>query len=150
MTLFDIGYVYRISAMCLILGSTRVSWFGCSWILVLRLSYKSKIIAVITPWGVYQILGCAFGISTALGEYQAQMAHVVLEEFYLKGCIVYIDDTVIHGADLESFLSDQALGRMISYNVRLKPSKCYFGLEEIEFLGHIFTAKGMRLSNARV
>jgi hypothetical protein len=105
----------------------------------------SKIMAVITSWGVYRFSACPFGISTAPGEYQAQMAHVVLEEFYLKGCIVSIDDTVIHGADLESFLSvlDQVLCRMISYNVQLKSSKCYFG-------NHIFNAKGRRLSDARV
>jgi hypothetical protein len=81
-------------------------------------------------------LACSFGISTAPGEYQARMANVVLGEFYLKGCIIHIDDTVIHGADLESSLSvlDQVLRRMVSYNVRLKPSMCYFGFEEIEFL----------------
>jgi hypothetical protein len=42
--------------------------------------------------------------------------------------------TVIYGVD--SFLTtlDQVLGQMVRYNVRLKPSKCSFGMERIEFL----------------
>ena len=65
---------------------------------------SSKVTAIITPWGVYRFLACPFGISTAPGEYQARMAHVVLKDFYLNGAIVYIDDTVIYGRNVEDFL----------------------------------------------
>jgi hypothetical protein len=87
---------------------------------------SSKITAIITPWGVYRFLACPFGISTAPGEYQARMAHEILREFYLDGAIVYIDDTVIYGTDVDNFLSilDKVLEQMVRYNVRLKPSKC--------------------------
>jgi hypothetical protein len=80
------------------------------------------------------------------------MAHIILQEFYLNGAIVYIDDTVIYGSCVESFLTvlNQVLERMVKFNVRLKPSKCYFGYEEIEFLGHVFNLSGMRLSDSRV
>ena len=47
--------------------------------------------------GVYRFLLFPFGISTAPGEYQARLAHQVLEGFYLNGSVVYIDDTVIYG-----------------------------------------------------
>jgi hypothetical protein len=64
------------------------------------------------------------------GEYQARIQEI-LKPFYLKGAIVYIDDTVIYGADFDSFLSilDQVLGEMARHNVRLKASKCFFGME---------------------
>jgi hypothetical protein len=60
------------------------------------------------------------------------MAHVILEPYFLNGAIVYIDDTVIYGTDVENFLSvlNMVLTRMVQYNVRLKPSKCSFGMEE--------------------
>jgi hypothetical protein len=98
---------------------------------------------------VYRFLACPFGISTAPGEYQARMAHEVLQGYYLDGCIVYIDDTVIYGKTPETFLSvlDSVLGVMTAYNVRLKPSKCFFGMTSIEFLGHIFDKDGSRLSD---
>ena len=45
---------------------------------------------------------------------------------------------------------DQVLAQMVRANVRLKPSKCSFGMESIEFLGHVFDAEGVKLSEARV
>ena len=63
--------------------------------------------AIITPFGVYPYLACPFiffGISTSPGEYQARMAHQILQEFYLNSAVVYIDDTVIYGVNLGTFL----------------------------------------------
>ena len=55
---------------------------------LLRLDKESsRVTAIITPWGVYRFLACPFGISTAPGEYQARMAHKVLEG-YLNGAVV--------------------------------------------------------------
>jgi Reverse transcriptase (RNA-dependent DNA polymerase) len=115
----------------------------------LRLSEESsKITTIIAPWGVYRFLACPFGISTAPGEYQARMAHEILKEYYLDEAIVYIDNTVIYGANVDSFLItlEQVLGQMVRYNNRLKPSKCSFGMESIEFLGHLFDKEGSRLT----
>ena len=38
----------------------------------------------------------------------------------------------------------------MEFNVRLKPSECYFGRAHIEFLGHDFSETGMQLSDERV
>ena len=93
--------------------------------------------------GVYRFLACPIGISTAPGEYQARMAHKVLEGFYLNGAVVYIDDTVIYGENEKHFLQmlDMVLDRMAKLNVRLKPTKSSFGMTSVEFLGHIFDEK---------
>jgi Reverse transcriptase (RNA-dependent DNA polymerase) len=102
---------------------------------------SSKVTAIITPWGVNRFLACPFGISTAPGEYEARIQEI-LKPFYSKGAIFYIDDTVING-DIDSFLSilDQVLGEMARHNVRLIASKCFFGMESIDFLGHVFNLK---------
>ena len=75
---------------------------------------SSKFTAIITPWGVYRFLAYPFGISTAPGEYQARMVHEILKDFYLNGAIVYIDDTVIYGRNVEEFLNmvDQIVSQM--------------------------------------
>ena len=93
-----------------------------------------------------------FGISTAPGEYQARLAHHVLEEFYLNGAVVYIDDTVIYGKNEESFLQmvDMVLNRMAKFNFRLKPTNCSFGMTLVEILGHIFDENGVHQSEQRV
>ena len=80
------------------------------------------------------------------------MAHEILQDYYLNGAIVYIDDTMIYGSTVEGFLTilDQMLSRMTAFNVRLKPSKWCFGMQSIEFVGHIFDENGVRLSDSRV
>jgi hypothetical protein len=80
------------------------------------------------------------------------MAHQVLEGYYLNGAVVYIDDTVIYGKNEKKFLEmlDMVLGRMANFNVCLKPSKCFFGMTSVEFLGPIFDQSGVHLSDKRV
>ena len=80
------------------------------------------------------------------------MALKVLEGFYLNATVVYIDDTVVYGKDAISYLQmlDLVLDRMIKFNVRLKPSKCSFGMTSVEFLGRIFREKGSKLSESRI
>ena len=68
------------------------------------------------------------------------MAHQVLEGYYLNGVVVYIDDTVIYGKNKKLFLEmlDMVLGKIVQFNVRLKPSKCFFGMTSVDVLEHIF------------
>jgi len=66
---------------------------------------NSKVTAIITPWGVYRFLACPFGISTAPGEYQARMAHQILQDFCLNGAVEYINDTITYGRNEETFLT---------------------------------------------
>ena len=71
--------------------------------------------------GGISFLACSFGISTAAGKYQARMAYEVIKDC-LNGAIVYIDDTVIYGRDVEEFLYRVLPQRVAKFNVRLKPS----------------------------
>ena len=80
---------------------------------------SSKMTAIITPWGIYRFPACPFGVSTAPGEYQARMARVVLKDFDLNGAIVYIDNAVIYGRNVEEFLGvlDRIQSQMSKFNV---------------------------------
>lgn len=117
----------------------------------LRLTDRaSEYSTIVTPWGLYRFTRCPFGISTAPGAYQEAM-HSLLGDLILNGVLVYIDDTVVYAKSVDSFLDllDQTLSRMAQFNVRLRPSKCYFGFSSIEYLGHIFDRGGSRLTDAR-
>jgi hypothetical protein len=65
--------------------------------------------------------------------------------------LVYIDDTCVFGNTVEEYLYNLRLVfmRFTEYNVRLKPEKCSFGVEEFQFVGHVFNADGYHLSNER-
>ena len=39
---------------------------------------------------------------------------------------------------------------MEKFNVRLKPTECFFGMTSIEFLGHVFDKNGINMSDSRV
>ncbi len=45
---------------------------------------------------------------------------------------------------------DRVLSQMAKFNVQLKPSKCFFGMTSIEFLGHVFDKNGVKMSDSRV
>ena len=92
---------------------------------------SSKVTAIVTPWDAYRFLACPFGISTAPSKYQARMAQDVLQDYCLNGAVVYIDDTIVYGRNKETFLTllDQILSKLVKFNVRLKLSKCYFGMD---------------------
>ena len=59
----------------------------------------------------------------------------MLQDYYLNGAVVYIDDTIIYGRNEETSLNllDQILSKLVEFNVDLKPSNCYFGIDNIEF-----------------
>ena len=117
----------------------------------LKLTERAKkYCAINTPWGLYSMEMLGFGISTAPGIYQQRMVKI-LGDLYLEGVVVYIDDTLIYGTTVDEFLDrlDKALSRMANANVRLKPSKCSFGVTEVLFLGHEFNCQGYKLSEDR-
>jgi hypothetical protein len=107
--------------------------------------------SIITHWGLFKFTRCSFGISTAPAIYQDRMANVILKDLFMEKCVVFIDDTISFGDTADDMLSnlDMLLQRMEDYNVRLKPSKCQFGFEEVEFVGHIFNKHGYHMSDLR-
>jgi hypothetical protein len=84
---------------------------------------------------------------------QARMAHEILKEFHLKlGAIVNIDDCHLWRkcGEFPNYSRQGAWTDVIRYNVRLKPSKCSFGMVSIEFLGHLFDQNGSCFTEERV
>jgi len=71
----------------------------------------------------------------------------VLQDYYVNGEVVYVDDTIIYGRNEETFITllDQILSKLVEFKVRLKPSKCYLSMDQIEFLRHVFSESGMQL-----
>ena len=62
-----------------------------------------------------------------------------------NSCLVYLDDIIIinqtfieHNQRLESVFK-----RLQNANLKLKPSKCFFGNKSVAFFGHIISDKGI-------
>jgi transposase InsO family protein len=67
-------------------------------------------------------------------------------------CQAYIDDLVVFSKDVEDHFLHlrQVLNTIRSLNVRLKTSKCSFFAREMEYLGHIISADGIRMNPKKV
>ncbi len=68
-----------------------------------------------------------------------------------KGVIVYMDDILIYAKTREEHdvILEQVLELLKSEKWYAKLSKCNFVLEEIEFLGHVVSAKGIATDLAK-
>ena len=118
----------------------------------LKVAEESKdLTCITTPFGTYVYNFCPFGISTAPGLYQNMMENEILRELSNEVCSVFIDDTITGSVTPEELLSNlkRIFARLAEHNVKLKPSKCKFGYESVEFVGHIFSKDGYELSAER-
>jgi hypothetical protein len=112
---------------------------------VIKLKDKDKAkSAFATPWGSYQFVRMPFGSGVGPSSY-ARLVHMVLDGIPLTQALPYLDDTVIHSKDLaRHFLAlDRVLEAYEKAGLRLQPAKCQLFQREIEYLGHMVSAKGI-------
>ena len=59
---------------------------------------------------------------------------------------VYLDDVIIFSETLEVHLGHlkQVMERLRQAGLKLKPSKCHFVCEEVQYLGHVIAAQGTK------
>ena len=79
------------------------------------------------------------------------MTHI-MRGFEWSICLVYIDDLIIFSRTFDEHLQhlDQVFKRLRDANVRLKPSKCHFMKPEVEYLGHVVSAAGLKPNPAKI
>ena len=59
---------------------------------------------------------------------------------------VYIDDVLVFSRTLEEHIEylKLVITRLQEAGLKLKPSKCHFIREEVEYLGHVITPQGLK------
>ena len=93
--------------------------------------------AFVSPYGKYEFTRMPFGLKNAPATFQRLM-EVVLGDCYHCSA-PYIDDVVVFsssGAEHVEHLR-LVLERMRKFGLTLKESKCQFGREKLEYLGHV-------------
>ena len=93
--------------------------------------------AFVSPYGKFEFTRMPFGLKNAPATFQRLM-EVVLGDCYHCSA-PYIDDVVVFsnsGAEHVEHLR-LVLEKMRSFGLTLKESKCQFGREKIEYLGHV-------------
>lgn len=101
--------------------------------------------------GLYEFVRMPFGLANAPAIFQRAM-NEVLSGLIGRIVMVYIDDIVVYSRSTAEHAEHlrQVFQRLKDVGLQAKPSKCSFELEEIELLGHIVSAKGLRPLPAKV
>ena len=108
--------------------------------------------AFVTQTGLYEYTRVPFGyMNNAPTNGFQQIMRTILASSDGIICEVYLDDVIISGDNPAELILNvkQVLTRLNDYHVLVKPSKCKFGMTEIEFLGHIINEHERKLLPSR-
>ena len=120
------------------------------WAIPLDEQTKDKT-GFITPEGLFQYKRLPFGLTNAPAAF-TQMMEMVLAGLTWKYCGLYMDDCIVYsdGVDEHFHRLRVILSRFRDANLRCKLKKCCFFMKEVEYLGHIITAEGVRMSPDKI
>ena len=92
-----------------------------------------------------------FGAANAPATFQRLMENC-LGSLNLTWCVVYLDDIIVYGKDPEDLLLrlGGVFEKLRKAGLKLKPSKCNFFKEEIEFLGNVVSKEGIATNSSKV
>ena len=96
-----------------------------------------------------------FGFKNAPAVFQRLMQRVLMGLNPDEGpsfVSVYLDDVIVFSETLEDHLEHlrKVMERFWTAGLKLKPSKCHFVCEQVEYLGHIITPQGTKPNNDRI
>ena len=111
--------------------------------------------AFVTPHGLFQFQVMPFGLTNAPAVFQRLMQTVLMGLNPVEGkqfVSVYIDDVLVFSQSLDEHLEHLRLviQKIQDAGLKLKPAKCQFVREEVEYLGHVLTPSGLKTNSKLV
>jgi hypothetical protein len=107
--------------------------------------------AFTTRYGLFEYMVMSFGLTNAPVHFTYLMNLVFMPELD-KFLVVFIDDILIYSKNEEEHAQHLriVLTRLREHQLYAKFSKCAFWLEEIQFLGHVLSARGIAVDPSKV
>lgn len=107
--------------------------------------------AFITPYGPFCFNTMPFGLKNAGATYQ-RMIQTCLEKQIGKIVEAYVDDVFIKTRHIESLIDDLRLAfdNLRTYDIKLNPEKCIFGVPAGKLLGFIVSNRGIEANPAKI
>ena len=102
-----------------------------------------------TQRGFYHFNRLPYGIASAPAIFQQIIEQVLLK---LPKVVCYMDDILVTGSTHEEHLQNltAAFESIRRHGFRIKPTKCKFFEESVEYLGHIVSKDGIYASKRKV
>ena len=103
------------------------------------------------PLGFYECVCMPFGLTNAPATFQHLMESC-LGDYHLKYCIIYLDDIIIFSKTPEEHIERlrKVFEKLDKAGLRLKPSKCEFFKDQLEYLGHIVSKDGIETNPKKI
>ena len=97
-----------------------------------------------TTKGHFEFNVMPFGLTNAPPTFQRLM-ECVLAGLSGAHCLVYLDDIIVFSTTFEDHLQRLAsvFDRLRTAGLKLKPKKCHFAKQQITYLGHVISLKGI-------
>lgn len=104
-----------------------------------------------SPLGLMEFTRMGFGLCNSSAVFQRAM-QAALGDLSHEMCLLYIDDGLIFSSVSDHLdVVSAVLKRLVASGCTLKVSKCSFGCESVEFLGHeVVAMKGICVRKAKV
>jgi hypothetical protein len=104
-----------------------------------------------TRYGHYEFTAMPMGLTNAPATFQ-RLINNILMPFLDITCICYLDDILIYSARPEDHEKDvKAVMQVLQdTNLRVKLSKCRFGVQEVTFLGYVISTEGIKMDPAKI
>ncbi|BHF83808.1 hypothetical protein SprV_0902695500 [Sparganum proliferum] len=116
------------------------------WQVEVRPSDRKKT-AFAIPSGLYEFEMMPFGLANAPSTFQ-RLLNQVLAQLILTSCLVYMDDIIVLGKDLNNIRA--VFSSLRQAGLTLKPSKCVSLKPRVMFLGHVVSAAGIETDDEKV
>ena len=107
--------------------------------------------AFITPSGLYQFNVVPFGLKTSQAVFQRMMDRA-LGDLRYRNAVVYVDNIIVYADSFERFeeVLEELFVRFRRANLTFKPSKCKFGLSELNVLGYHISGNGISPDSSKI
>ena len=108
--------------------------------------------AFVTSKGKYVFKVLPFGIANAPWIFQRVMSLAFANFGQPSGLLVYMDDLIACSATWEAHLKllEDMFRALQTAGLTLKPAKIHFGPKEVQHLGHVLSADGIRMGEDRI
>ena len=108
--------------------------------------------AFVTSKGKYVFRVLPFGFANAPWIFQRVMSLAFANFGQPSDLLVYMDDDIACSATWEAHLKllEGMFRALQTAGLTLKPSKIHFGPKEVQYLGHVLSADGIRMGEDRI
>lgn len=105
--------------------------------------------AIITPFGLFEFPVMTFGLRNAAQTFQRFIDNVLIG---LNFAFPYLDDILVASSSPEQHIEDlrAVFERLREYGLVINETKCHFGKEQVNFLGHVVTSGAIKPSPIKV